>query len=104
MLSRRNFVRGLGFGVALAPFFRSLGASRAAAAAPKRVMFVYVPDGCIPSNWHPTGTETNFTLPSMSSPLEKIKKHLVFLDGLTMYSGGATHEGGSAKVLTGVSA
>ena len=86
----------------LAPFMSSLLASRAQAAVRKRVMFVYVPDGCIPARWHPTGSETNFTLPEMSAPLEPIKKHLVFLDGLTMYSGGATHEGGAAKLLTGV--
>jgi hypothetical protein len=65
-------------------------------------MFVYVPDGCIPDLWHPKGSETNFTLPEMSSPLEAVREHLVFIDGLTMYSGGATHEGGMAKVLTGV--
>ena len=102
-LSRRNFVRGLGSAAALAPFLGSLHTARVRAAAPKRVLFVYVPDGCIPSRWHPTGTETDFTLPEMSAPLEQIKQHLVFIDGLTMYSGGATHEGGAAKVLTGVS-
>lgn len=102
-LSRRNFVRGLGSAAALAPLLSSLYASRAMAAAPKRVLIVYVPDGCIPALWHPTGSETSFTLPEMSQPLEKIKQHLIFLDGLTMYSGGATHEGGSAKVITGVS-
>jgi len=96
-------MRGLGSAAALAPFLGSLRTARVSAAAPKRLLFVYVPDGCIPARWHPTGTETNFTLPEMSAPLEKIKQHLVFIDGLTMYSGGATHEGGSAKVLTGVS-
>ena len=103
-LSRRNFVAGLGASAALVPFLSSLRASRAGAAAPKRAMFVYVPDGCIPAKWHPTGSETSFTLPEMSAPLEPIKQHLVFVDGLTMYSGGATHEGGAAKVLTGVGA
>lgn len=101
-LSRRNFVRGLGSSVVLAPFMSSLLASRARAAAPKRALFVYVPDGCIPDAWHPKGSETSFTLPDQSAPLSAIKQHLVFIDGLTMYSGGATHEGGYAKVLTGV--
>lgn len=103
-LSRRNFVRGLGGSLVLAPFLSSIAWQRAHAAARKRVMFVYVPDGCIPARWHPTGSETNFTLPDMSAPLEPIKKHLVFIDGLTMYAGGATHEGGAAKLLTGVGA
>jgi hypothetical protein len=74
----------------------------ARAATPMKVMFVYVPDGCIPSLWHPTGGETGFTLPEMSAPLEAIREHCVFLKGLNMYSGGATHEGGIRKVLTGV--
>jgi hypothetical protein len=102
--SRRSFVRGVGASLALAPFINAINLSRARAAAQKRLMFVYVPDGCIPSKWHPTGGETSFTLPEMSAPLDPIKKHLVFVDGLTMYSGGATHEGGAAKVLTGVGA
>jgi hypothetical protein len=103
-LSRRSFVRGVGASLALAPFVNAVNLSRARAAAQKRVMFVYVPDGCIPARWHPTGTEQSFTLPEMSAPLEPIKQQLVFVDGLTMYSGGATHEGGVAKVLTGVGA
>lgn len=72
----------------------------ARAAAPMRVMFVYVPDGCIPSLWHPSGGETGFALPEMSAPLEVVKEHCVFLKGLNMYAGGATHEGGIRKVLT----
>jgi hypothetical protein len=103
-LSRRHFVRGLGASAALVPFLSSLYPSRTRAAPQKRALFVYVPDGCIPAKWHPTGSETSFTLPEMSAPLEPIKQHLVFVDGLTMYSGGATHEGGAAKVLTGVGA
>ena len=101
-LSRRHFLRGVGGSLVLAPFVSSIMQSRARAAAAKRLLVVYVPDGCIPGRWHPTGSETSFTLPEMSAPLDPIKKHLVFLDGLTMYSGGATHEGGAAKVLTGV--
>jgi hypothetical protein len=101
--SRRNLLRGLGAAGLIAPFAAQLKPGRAVAAPQKRAMFVYVPDGCIPALWHPTGSEKAFTLPEMSAPLESIKQHLVFLDGLKMYAGGATHEGGMAKVLTGVS-
>lgn len=101
--SRRNLLRGLGATALIAPFASQLRPGRAVAAPQKRAMFVYVPDGCIPSLWHPTGSEKSFTLPEMSATLEPIKQHLVFLDGLKMYAGGATHEGGMAKVLTGVS-
>src|SRR5690606_8288528 len=37
----------------------------------------------------------------MSEPLAPIRNDLVFLKGLDMYAGGATHEGGIRKVLTG---
>jgi hypothetical protein len=60
-----------------------------------------VPDGCIPSTWHPTGSETGFSLQAMTEPLAPIRDQLVFLKGLDMYAGGATHEGGVRKVLTG---
>ncbi|HVZ34117.1 MAG TPA: DUF1552 domain-containing protein [Polyangiaceae bacterium] len=103
LMNRRTLLRGLGATALIAPFAQLANLRRAQAAPPKRAMFVYVPDGCIPDIWHPTGSETSFTLPSMTAPLEAIKQNLVFIDGLTMYSGGATHEGGVAKVLTGVS-
>lgn len=101
-MNRRTLLRGLGATALIAPFAQLPALRRAQAASPKRALFVYVPDGCIPDRWHPTGSETSFTLPEMSAPLEVIKQHLVFIDGLTMYAGGATHEGGIAKVLTGV--
>ena len=102
-MHRRTLLRGLGATALIAPFAQLGALSRARAAAAKRVLFVYVPDGCIPDRWHPTGSETAFTLSPMTEPLAPIQKHLVFLDGLTMYAGGATHEGGIAKLLTGVS-
>lgn len=101
-MNRRTLLRGLGATALIAPFAQLPALRRAHAATTKRALFVYVPDGCIPDRWHPTGSESAFTLPEMSAPLEVIKQHLVFVDGLTMYSGGATHEGGIAKVLTGV--
>lgn len=95
-MNRRGFLASA-LAASIAAQFRS-----ARAAVPMRVMFVYVPDGCIPSLWHPTGGETSFTLPEMSAPLEVVREHCVFLNGLNMYAGGATHEGGIKKVLTGV--
>ena len=103
-MNRRTLLRGLGATALLAPFAQWPALQRARAGAPKRAMFVYVPDGCIPAVWHPTGSEKSFTLPEMSAPLKPIQDKLVFIKGLTMYSGGATHEGGVAKLLTGVGA
>ena len=105
-LSRRQLLASAAAAGVLAPFARlgRFGSSIASAqAAPSKckAMFVYVPDGCIPDRWHPTGSERSFTLPAMTAPLAAVQQHLVFLKGLDMYAGGATHEGGIRKVLTG---
>lgn len=101
-MSRRRFLRQAGLTAATAslPLASFVRAARAQDAA-KRALFVYIPDGCIPAEWHPTGTEYDFTLPSMTAPLASVQSHCIFLSGLRMYEGGATHEGGVRKVLTG---
>jgi hypothetical protein len=73
---------------------------KAYAAAPINFMAVFVPDGVIPSQWYPKGSETNFTLPTMSEPLGAIKEHCIFFEGVGMPGGEPTHPGGSKKVLT----
>ena len=99
--SRRRLLKGVLAGGISLPLSGLLArAAQAAGTPPRRVICFYMPDGCSPQHWHPTGSETSFTLPSMTSPLESIKQDLVFLQGLNMYSGGSTHEGGAAKVLT----
>jgi hypothetical protein len=104
IFNRRNFLLGSAATVAAAsPLVNLLGRASVAAAAPTRALFLYFPDGCIPGRFHPTGSERGFTLNQMTSPLEPVKQHCVFLDGLSMFAGGATHEGGIRKVLTGTS-
>ncbi len=105
---RRRFLWGSASAAVVAsasasPLVNLLGASSVRAAPLRRVMFVYVPDGCIPDRFHPRKTEAGYELNEMTAPLERVKQHLVFLDGLTMYAGAGTHEGGIRKVLTGVS-
>ncbi|AKF07251.1 DUF1552 domain-containing protein [Sandaracinus amylolyticus] len=102
-MKRRSFLKGLAAGAALAPIGIHTFARSARAAGEGRALFVYIPDGCIPDRWHPRGSSgsSTFTLPEMSAPLERVRQHLTFLDGLDMYAGGPTHEGGCAKVLTG---
>ncbi|MCH9686539.1 MAG: DUF1552 domain-containing protein [Deltaproteobacteria bacterium] len=99
--TRRSFLRMLGAAGVASPLALTLGRNAVAAPGDVKVMFVYVPDGVIPELWHPTGGTTGFTLPQMSAPLEAVRDDLVFVRGLRMYAGGATHEGGVAKLLTG---
>ena len=100
VLTRRSLVKGAGTAAALSLLFKQW-IRPAYAASPKRVLFVYVPDGVAPALWHPTGSERSFTLPEMAKPLEPIQADCVFMKGLNMYAGGPTHEGGVRKVLTG---
>lgn len=68
---------------------------------PRRAIFVFMPDGMVPDKWHAQGTGTSFTLPEMTQPLERVRQHCVFLNGIDMFGPGSTHEGGCAKLLTG---
>jgi PKD repeat protein len=45
---------------------------------------VSVGKASIPDQWLPSGSEINFTLPAMSAPLESVKQHCVFLEGVNM--------------------
>jgi hypothetical protein len=98
--NRRHFFKltsGAGLSAAALPFMQPvLGAER-----PKRVIFVTIPDGMRPNDWHAQGTGTNFTLPGMTQPLERVRQECIFLSGLDMKGSGSTHEGGIIKLLTG---
>ncbi|MFC4250396.1 DUF1552 domain-containing protein [Sinimarinibacterium flocculans] len=101
---RRRLLRGLVHGslagLPLAQLLVRSAHAQTAAASPARMLFVYIPDGCSPEHWHPSGSTTGFTLPEMTQPLAAHRNDLVFLRGLNMYAGGSTHEGGIRKVLT----
>ena len=99
--NRRRFLKLLGLGGLSAAALPLVRPALADAAGPRRAIFVYIPNGCNPNSWHPTGTEYDFQLPAMTQPLERVKQHCVFLQGIEMYGSGGTHEGGMRKVLTG---
>lgn len=98
---RRVFLKRVGAAgltMATLPFARL---AMAAGSSPRRVIFVYTPDGAIPGQWHAQGTGANFTLPDMTKPLDRVRQHCIFLSGLNMVGPGGTHEGGVIKLLTG---
>jgi Protein of unknown function (DUF1552) len=112
-IPRRTFLRGLGTMVAL-PMLDSLmpakaqGATGVAAAAPKRVAWVYVPNGANMDDWTPALTGTNYELPEILQPLAKHKNDFSVLTGLANHQGdelgdgGGAHARASASFLTGV--
>ena len=115
-LSRRRFLRGVGACLSL-PAFESLllNGPRAAVAAggtsvPKRLAFVYIPNGVIQPTWwpEPGASEKDFTLKQTMKPLERLKGQIQVISGLDQVNstagpdGPGDHARASGTFLTGV--
>lgn len=83
-VSRRAVLRA-GGAAALFPWL-----ARAQAATPKRkLVLFYTPHGTIWPQWRPTGTETQFTLSPILTPLANHQARLAILDGISLPYGTA---------------
>jgi hypothetical protein len=108
-LSRRTVLRGAGVSVAL-PWLEAMsGVDRKAhAAAPKRFLVFFSPNGHIRDAWMPTGTPDNFQLSRTLAPLEKLKNDIVILDGVDNVAAanskgpGDDHQRGMGTMLTAI--
>lgn len=97
-LSRRTVLRGLGTAVAL-PWLEAmspLGTTWAAPAAtpPKRIAFVYVPNGINMVDWSPKDTGTSFELPKILETFKDFRHDMLVLSGLTLDKARANGDGG----------
>lgn len=112
-LPRRTFLRGLGTAVALPLLDAMLPArARAATAAaktfPKRIAWIYVPNGANMADWTPAATGRGYALPSILEPLAAHRESLTVISGLANRmgdehgDGGGAHARASASFLTGV--
>jgi hypothetical protein len=115
-MHRRVFLRGIGTAVAL-PILESLIPTRllasaaavgAAGSVPKRVAWIYVPNGANMVDWTPAATGSAFELPPILQPLSSHRANLAILSGLANDKGdehgdgGGAHARTSASFLTGV--
>lgn len=115
-MPRRAFLRGLGTVVALpaleafAPPMKVLAETAAgttSAGLPKRMAFVYVPNGITMEEWTPKKTGTDFDLPRILEPLKAHQKDFSVLGGLTLNGaralgdGAGDHARANAAFLTG---
>ncbi len=111
-ISRRTLLRGFGTAVAL-PMLDSMLPALAAPATlarktPRRLAFVYVPNGIIMQDWTPTAFGSSFDLPRVMKPLEPVRKKMLVLSGLTHNTGRALGDGpgdharAASTFLTGV--
>ena len=120
-IPRRRFLQGVGTALALpmleamAPAAKALGAgageeSTAARVFPKRMGFVYVPNGVNMADWTPAAEGTDFELPAILEPLAPVRQELQVLTGLAQLrarangDGAGDHARASATFLTGCQA
>src|SRR5437762_3200154 len=97
---------------AMAPSLRALAAAAPAATGPsgfpRRMAFVYVPNGVTIPQWTPAVTGAEFALPHILEPLAPHKNDLSVLSGFAQHNGLALGDGAgdharaSASFLTGV--
>ncbi len=100
LISRRTVLRGLGTALAL-PWLEAMSpapsvsrAAEAAAGVPKRMAFLYVPNGAHMPAWTPEKVGSDFSLPATLQPLESFKNDLLVMTGLTQDNAAAHGDGG----------
>lgn len=108
-VDRRTFLRGAGVAVALPLLDAMVPALGAAPAAPKRLGFVYVPNGMWPPNFHPEGGGgASYATTPVLRAIESLREHTVVVSGLSNMpvlandQGGGVHTRNHAGWLSGV--
>ncbi len=108
-MSRRKVLRGLGTMMSL-PFLETFaGSAKAAAAAkaPLRAAWLYVPNGVNVDEWFPTGEGTGYQLSASLKELERHRNDFMVVSGLAQDfarshgNGGGDHARATATFLTG---
>lgn len=111
-LDRRFFLRGTGAAIALplldamVPAFAA--PSRLASDSPRRLAFVYIPNGVIEEAWQPAAEGSNFEFTPILKSLEPHRRDLLVLSGLThnnaraLGDGGGDHARAASSFLTGI--
>ncbi len=88
-ISRRTLLKGLGVSIALpmlegmVPAVASASQTAARVVPPKRLAFVYVPNGVNVTAWNPTSLGSNYTLSQTLQPLAPFRSEMLVLSGLT---------------------
>ena len=119
-INRRTFLRGMGAAVALpmldamVPSMRRMSASGAEAASglaggklPKRMAFIYVPNGKNMADWTPATTGADYEFSPILQPLAAHRKDFSVFTGLahlqanSLGDGGGDHARSAGSFLTG---
>jgi hypothetical protein len=102
-ISRRAILRGAAGAAIALPWLEAMSPRSArAATTPKRFIVMFSPNGTLPTQWTPTGTETSFTLSPILTPLAPHQGDIVVVEGLLQEGGGGDgHQNGIGGMLTG---
>ena len=82
--TRRNLLRGTLAATAAYPLLEARRVEGQSATYPTRLIVFTTPNGTRNALYGPTGTETNFTLPMITAPLQPYVKKLTFLKGVQL--------------------
>ncbi|HVT82890.1 MAG TPA: DUF1552 domain-containing protein [Phycisphaerae bacterium] len=113
-IDRRRFLKGMGAAIALpmldvmAPSLRRAAAfaQSTALALPKRLAFVYVPNGKNMADWTPASVGADYEIPMILQPLAAHRRDFTLLTGLAhnqangLGDGGGDHARSAATYLT----
>jgi uncharacterized protein DUF1552 len=112
-ISRRTVLRGVGTAVAL-PFLDAMAPRQVRAAdapaSPRRMAFIYVPNGVHMEDWTPAKEGTDYELPTILQPLASVRDDVMVLSGLMCDKarpngdGAGDHARASSAFLTGAQA
>ena len=101
-ISRRTLLRGLGTAIAL-PMLEAMIPSRAmgaetdtaagAVTPPRRLAWIYVPNGVHMPNWTPTNTGADYELSPTLRPLAGLKNKMTVISGLVCRRANANGDG-----------
>ena len=93
-LSRRTALKGLGVSLGL-PWLESVASAAGGAGVvpPRRMAFLFVPNGVNLRNWTPEREGFAFDLPFILEPLDNVRDDLLILSGLTHDKGRANGDG-----------
>lgn len=98
-ISRRTALRGIGVSLAL-PWMEAMSSTSAFGAAavadgepPRRMAFMFVPNGVHVPDWTPQTEGFGFELPYILEPLANVRDNLLVISGLTHDKGRANGDG-----------
>ncbi len=108
-IPRRTFLRGLGTAVALPVLdamlppkaLAAVGGPGSAPAFPKRVAWIYVPNGKNMADWTPQLVGENYDLPMILEPLARHQRDLSLITGLAIDPANAHGDGGGDHARSG---